>query len=123
MLAMIADSVVEDSELQELGNLCALNPTFKGINDSALEELLNECHERSNQIGREALLKEAAEALSPTLRKTALCFAIRLVMADGRVDDLERKMLRQIAVQLEIADQTYDQIFDAYALLQHAEDV
>ena len=43
--AMIADGVVEDMELDQLRNLCAFNPLFKGVDGTALEELVNAVYE------------------------------------------------------------------------------
>jgi tellurite resistance protein len=52
------------------------------------------------------------------LRETALCFAMRIALADGKIEEGEKASLAQTAAHMEIPLERFQQIFDVVAIMQ-----
>jgi len=118
IVAMIADGVVEDMELDQLRNLCAFNPLFKGVD---LEELVNAVYEDVTRQGADAAIKAVASRLSPALCNTAICFAVRIAWVDRSVDAEELATLERSAELLSVQTEVLRYIQEVVAMMQYSE--
>lgn len=66
------------------------------------------------------MFTRAVAALSPKLRETAICFAIRTALVDGVLEDGEKKMLITMGEALGLSDKTFFKIFDVMVMMQRA---
>jgi tellurite resistance protein len=103
VIVSAADSDLDDSELQVIGNIIAQLPVFRGFDKKALPRLLNGCTEAlGRDDGLEATLQEIAAALPARLHETAYAIACDLVAADGEASQEELRVLELIRHRLNV---------------------
>ena len=115
---MVADGSVDDAELAQLSNVCAFSPIFFNHDGESVSTLIKEIVEEIKEKNHDAVIGDAIAKLSPALRETALCFAMRLALADGRIDDGEKASLAQTAGHMQISVERFGQMFEVMAILQ-----
>ena len=118
VMTMIADGSVDDSDLAQLSNLCSFSPIFAGqpgeVTMSLIKELANEL--LNGDIG--ALLARTKAELTMPMRETAVLFAMRIAMADGHLDEGEKKSLLVLGQQFEIPENKFMVMFDVVSIMQ-----
>ena len=115
---MIADGDISGFESTQIANLCAFSPIYGDVSRSDLDGMIEEVLEDIVNQGHPETIRRAGAALSPALRETALCFAMRIAMADGSINEDERETLVQTAEQLAIDPAIFDQILDVVTMMQ-----
>ncbi|MCI4662145.1 MAG: tellurite resistance TerB family protein [Neomegalonema sp.] len=115
---MISDGSVHDSELSQLTNLCSFSPIFVPYDAQALSSLVQDIIGKIEAEGHDAVIAQAAEHLSPSLRETALCFAARIALADGRLDDGEKASLAQTGYHMQIPASIFEKVIEVVAMMQ-----
>jgi tellurite resistance protein len=118
VLTMAADGSVDKAELVQLNNVCGFSPIFGPLGPETVTRLVNEILNDLSKRGPHEVITEAAGKLSPALRETAFCFAMRIAMADGVLDDGEKAALSGTAARLELAPETFGKIVDVVAMMQ-----
>ncbi len=98
-----ADRVMDDSELQMIGNLVQRLPVFR---DYDINELTDDARRCGTILQREDGLQQAlaaiAEALPDRLRETAYVVACDVAAANGVVADTEARMLELLRQRLRL---------------------
>ncbi|MHA3914449.1 tellurite resistance TerB family protein [Halovulum sp. GXIMD14793] len=117
-LTMISDGSVDDSELAQLANLCSFSPMFFGLVSEQIVKLINENIQEFQSKGAQAYTEEVASILSMPMRETAMVFSIRIVLADGHLDEGEKNSLGGIATVFGIPQQTFEMMFNVMIMLQ-----
>lgn len=115
---MVADGSIDRSELTQLCNVCSFSPIFFQTSQKELEAMVGAVIDEIRRSGHDATIAAAARGLSPALRETALCFAMRIAFADGRVEEGERNSLARTATHMEIAMPTFEKIIEVVAMMQ-----
>lgn len=115
---MIADAVIHPRETAQLSNICGFSPIFAEIGPNVVSALSSEIMEDIKRDGHVPVIESAAGVLSPALRETAFCFAVRIALADGILDDREKAALAAISKALAIPDSVATKIFDVIAMMQ-----
>ena len=118
LLVSAADGRIDKPEIEEIVNICSISPIFVPLGPERMVALIKEIVTDLSRRGAEAIFVEAAEGLSPALRETAICFAIRVAIADGYMAKEEDATLRAMAQRLNIAPAVYNGIIDVMAMLQ-----
>ncbi|SFT62207.1 tellurite resistance TerB family protein [Sedimentitalea nanhaiensis] len=117
-LIAAADGRMDDTELHQILNISTYSPIFLSIGVERTLILARDIVRQLRAEGGQKVFERAAASLSPELRETALCFAIRIALADGRLDPGEQEMLIAMAKRLEIAEARCIQIFEVIAMMQ-----
>ncbi len=115
---MIGDGEVDSSEIAQLINACSFSPVFFQLKESDLKGLIPTIIKEIKANGHDAAIQAAAGKLSPALRETALCFAVRIALADGKIEDGEKASLGQTAHHMQIAPDTFGKIFEVMVMMQ-----
>ncbi|MEM9046466.1 MAG: tellurite resistance TerB family protein [Pseudomonadota bacterium] len=118
---MIADGSISESEKAQLANMMSFSPIYAHHDAKQIVGCINEVLE-SLKGDPAQVLTGSAERLSPALRETALCFAIRIALADGHVDDGERTALIATAASMQIEPSSFGAIFEVMSMLQRRAD-
>ncbi|MEM1300707.1 MAG: tellurite resistance TerB family protein [Pseudomonadota bacterium] len=115
---MIADGSVDDSELAQLSNVVSFSPIFFQLDKNGLTGLVKEVISEIQAKGHDATIQAAATGLSPALCETALCFAARIALADGRLDEGEKASLAQTGHHMNISQDAFGKILDVVIMMQ-----
>lgn len=118
VLAMVADGSVDESELIQIQNMCAFSPIFHAIGAPETKRAIGDALEDLKTKGAATAMDDCAKTLSPKLRETALCFAIRVTLADGVLDDDEKTAIIGTAQRLSVPPETFQKIFDVVVMMQ-----
>ncbi|WP_176473940.1 tellurite resistance TerB family protein [Actibacterium ureilyticum] len=118
VLAMVADGSVDDAELIQIQNMCAFSPIFLAIGADQTKKAIHEALDELKTKGAAAAIDASAQALSPKLRETALCFAIRVTLADGVLDEGEKTAIIGTAQRLDVPPEVFQKIFDVVVMMQ-----
>lgn len=118
IVTMLADGRVDDTEVEQIHNLCSFSPIFASFNAEQLRQMIKEDATEIDHIGEDAAIVNAARLLSPTLCETALAFAARVAAADGKVEESEDRALAKIVRLMGISSEAYNKILDVVIILQ-----
>ncbi|MEO1316382.1 MAG: tellurite resistance TerB family protein [Pseudomonadota bacterium] len=116
--AIMADGDMQAEEISQLSNLCTFSPIFHSIDPARLAEIVKELIAEIMEEGGAKKLDEAALLLDPSLRETAFCFVVRIVMADATVTEQEKAALEKIADVLALDAGTVAQIYTVVQMMQ-----
>ncbi|MEL6481635.1 MAG: tellurite resistance TerB family protein [Pseudomonadota bacterium] len=105
---MIADGDIDRLEHGFLYDLVPFSPLFAGIERREIASIEAAIVERIDAVGHTAAIEEAAAALSPALRETALCFAMRVAFVDGNADPGEIRSLETMAAFMKLSNDEFD---------------
>jgi len=75
---------------------------------------------RTSHYGSSALASAAAENLSGPLRETAMCFAMRVALADGSLAESEKETVAGMASALKLAPDSFAKILEVTAMMQRS---
>lgn len=115
---MISDGEINKDEASQIANLCAFSPIYEKVDHGLLDSMIEHGINEVIVHGGEMAVRRACGSLSPAMRETALCFAIRIAMADGTINDKERHSLVETAVLLDIHSEIFEQILEVVAMMQ-----
>ena len=115
---MVGDGEVNDAEMAQINNLIAFSPIFFEHGPATITAYINYTIEQIAQKGHEATIKDAAAQLSQPLRETAMCFAIRMALADGKIEEGEKNSLAQTGHYMEIPPESFGKMLEVLAMLQ-----
>lgn len=118
VLAMVADGSVDESELLQIQNMCAFSPIFHAIGAEQTKRAIEEALNDLKTAGAAAAIDTCAKTLSPKLCETALCFAIRVTLADGVLDEGEKTAIIGTAQRLGVPPETFQKVFDVVVMMQ-----
>ncbi|MSQ25776.1 MAG: Tellurite resistance protein TerB [Dehalococcoidia bacterium] len=105
VLAVAADGVIDDAEVRRIIVSLAEKRLFRGQRMEEMVRLLNDGAKNVQKRGAAAVIEAAKQALSAELRETAFVLSADLVLADGEVDDKEKKFLEDFQKALGISDE------------------
>lgn len=100
--SIVADGVVTEEETRGLMTTLRRMDLYRGLQDAALERLVDDLFARLREHGEARLLRESAEGISDELRPTAFAVAADLVMADRRIDEKETRALEDLRGALKV---------------------
>ena len=115
---MVADGEVSQVELDQLSNVCGFSPIFFKYTQDEMLGMIREIIDEISQSNVPTVVKKATKDLSPPLRETALCFAMRIAVADGRLDENEKSVLAGTASVMGISQEKFGVIFEVVAMMQ-----
>lgn len=121
VIVMRADGATTREEMIELANLCSFSPIFAAFGSHKTVEMLVQAEQEASTKSIDQMIQESAQVLSPALRETAICFAYRVAMADGRLDQAEEVVLIKIAAHYGVPFETYSKIVDVFGMLQRSD--
>lgn len=122
VFVMTVDGSIDKSEIVQLGNVCSFSPIFAPVSGERLvqmiEEIINDISARSPNV----VIREAIGAMSPGLRETSLAMAMRIALADGRLDEAEKNTLVLLSQDMGISQQATEVMFHVVGILQRGPD-
>jgi len=68
------------------------------------------------RLGVSGLIAEAAKSISPDLKETVFAVASDLTLADGAVEETEKKFLNHLQTALALSNETATKIVDVMVL-------
>lgn len=113
-----ADGKIDEIEIDQIMNMCSFSPIFHAIGLPKTTEMAKDIMVQLRSEGVSPVFSRAKDVLSPKLRETALCFAVRTAFADGHVDDSEREMLMTMGSNMGVSPEKFLQIFEVMSMLQ-----
>lgn len=120
VMTMISDGSVDDNELAQLANLCSFSPIFAGQSGEATLATIKDLIKELTSGDIQALIDQTKAELTMPMRETAVLFAMRIAMADGHLDEGEKKSLLILGQQFEIPENKFMVMFDVVSILQRA---
>ena len=117
LLTAAADGSIDKTEVDEVIRLCSQSPIFWSVGGQRTSDMAVEIINDLKARGANAVFEDGAVALSPALRETALCFSIRVAIADGTVDNSEKETLAAMGERLQIPFETFTKIFEVLMML------
>ena len=120
LLTMAIDGSVDDSELAQLSNVCAFSPIFHAIGGDRTQAMAVEIFADMKSRGAGPVMDEAISSLSPALRETALCFAMRIALADGTLDENEKNALIVMSRDMGIKPENVETMFAVISMMQRS---
>jgi hypothetical protein len=121
VVTMAGAGEVSKADQDQLVSTCMFSPIFQKLGYLRTGELIGAAIDDLSGRGPEACLRDAVDTLSPSLRETAMCFAIRAAHVDGAVDDSARAALSEMSNCLQIEPDRYSCMFEAITILQRSE--
>ena len=115
---MASDGRVDERELLQLSNVVSFSPIFSPLDGKTLTGLFTDILTSFKKHGARAVYAEAKAVLSPGLRETAMCFALRIASADGRLEEGEREALSYLAAEFEISMETFEAMAMVLGIMQ-----
>lgn len=118
VVVMLANGHMQVEELEQLANLCAFSPLFRRLESACTQQMIEAVIEDLRHRSGAEVVAGSARVLAPGLRETALCYAIRVALADGILDEHEREAIIDIAQRLAVPPEVFHKIFDVMAMMQ-----
>ena len=115
---MVGDGEVSEAEIAQINNLIAFSPIFFEHGPATVTAYIQHTIDTIAKKGHDETIKEAAAQLSQPLRETAMCFAIRMALADGKIEEGEKNSLMQTGHYMEISGETFKMMFEVLVMLQ-----
>jgi tellurite resistance protein len=118
VLVMASDGAIGSAERRELIGSLRFNGALGRFGTEAVVSLAEDMLVEMRMRFGVQTLSVLTEALDPPLRRTAVCMALRIAMADGTLKDSEHTMLVDLAMSLDIPPDEYNKMVDVMAILQ-----
>ncbi len=120
LLAAASDGQIEENEANQIINMCAFNPIFLTLGRQAHVRDRGRDHGRLAQPRRRGLLCRGQGRAGAKQVETAMCFAIRVTLADGQVNEAEIRTLSAMGERLGLPFETFEKIFSVMVMMQRA---
>lgn len=122
LMVAASDGKIDDSEMHQILNMCSYSPIFHAVGAQRTVDLGKAILTDLRSKGAEHVFAAATATLSPAMRETALCFAIRTALADGSLSNEEKQMLAVMGDRLGVPEATFIKIFEVMMMLQRRAD-
>lgn len=119
---MGVDGSVDQSEIGQLANCCAFSPIFAPIPGERTIQMIKEIVDDFAARTPGVVIPEAINSMSPGLRETSLAIAMRIALADGRLDDAEKQTLVLLSKDMGISENATEVMFHVMTILQRGAD-
>lgn len=106
LCAAACDGHISDSESRNVATGLMRMRLFEDWTQQKLKTVYDECERIIKRDGVEALLKKASDMMPEELRVTAFANACDLILADGMVEETEKKYLELLAETLQVDPDT-----------------
>ncbi|NGP17221.1 tellurite resistance TerB family protein [Devosia aurantiaca] len=100
IVAATSDSAITEKELVRISALVDRLPVFEGFDRKRLEDVANACADRLNQIGLDAVVDAAIDALPVKLQDTAYAVAVEVTAVDLYLEQEELRFLELLRDKL-----------------------
>ncbi len=120
VVTIAADGNIDDAEIAQLNNLVSFSPIFQGLSSDDLDDMTNSIMDDLLHSGAGQVIEASIQDMSPELRETAFCFAMRVAMADGVLDESEKNVLAGTAQQMQLPKETFESIFQVVTMMQRS---
>lgn len=117
LLVAAAEGRTGPADLAGLAALCAASPAVAALGPDGAAGALAAHLDRLRRAGAEALFAGANARLTPPLRETAFCLAVRAALARGRAGEAALATLRRLAERLELSPATVRAVLEVMAML------
>lgn len=104
LTAVASDGSISQEEAQGVFTLLYRMKMFKGTNDSQMKAMFDRVISVMKKQGAGAIMAAATETLTPEMKETAFAVATDLILADGVVEDEEKKYLEDLQKALGVND-------------------
>ena len=102
--AVAADGVINQEEMISVIAVINRMKLYKGSNEKQMKAILEKVTNILKKQGPSPIIAAAKETLTPEMKETAFAVAADLVLADGTVEEAEKKLLEELQQALEIPD-------------------
>lgn len=100
IVAATSDSAITEKELVRISALVDRLPVFEGFDRTRLEDVANRCADRLNQMGLDAVVDAAIDALPVKLQDTAYAVAVEVTAVDLYLEQEELRFLELLRDKL-----------------------
>ncbi|QQR38608.1 tellurite resistance TerB family protein [Devosia rhizoryzae] len=100
IVAAMSDSAITEKELVRISALVDRLPVFEGFDRTRLEDVANACADRLNQMGLDAVVDAAIDALPVKLQDTAYAVAVEVTAVDLYLEQEELRFLELLRDKL-----------------------
>jgi tellurite resistance protein len=104
MSAVASDGVITQEEAMSVIAILSRMKLYQGMNDGQIRKMLDKTVDTLKKQGPGVLIAGAKETLPTELRDTAFATAADLVLADGVVEDSEKKFLEDLQKAMGVPD-------------------
>jgi tellurite resistance protein len=104
MSAVAADGVITQEEALGVATVLNRMKLFQGVNQNQMKGIFDRTINTLKSQGPSQLIMAAKETLPADLRDTAFAIAADLVLADGVVEDREKKFLEELQKAMGVPD-------------------
>jgi tellurite resistance protein len=104
MSAVAADGVITQEEGLSIITVLSRMKLFQDVNQNQLKSMLDRTVNTLKSQGPAPLIAAAKETLPADLRDTAFAVSADLVLADGVVEDREKKFLEELQKAMGVSD-------------------
>lgn len=122
MLVSSRTDKTDDSSLKSAIGLFEFSPIFRPLGPETVHRFLEEHVNDARTRDADDMVQESIDALSPELRETALCFAFRVALADGHIEESEEQMLELIGERMDIPREPFMKIYEVMSIMQRSID-
>ncbi|MFH1796095.1 MAG: tellurite resistance TerB family protein [Pseudomonadota bacterium] len=117
LLSVVAsDGEISDEEVDTFSLLANRHPIFVQQSPHEFRRMIDEQFSILRKRGWEALADKASSHLPSNLRPTVFALAVDLVLADGRVEVAEEKMIDSLRRKLGVEEEDARRIVEVLAL-------
>jgi tellurite resistance protein len=118
LLVAASDGRIDETELNQVLNMCSYSPIFHAVGAKRTMELAKDILGELKAKGYQAAFQTAKAGMTPRLAETALCFAVRTALADGSLAEEEKQLLVHMGEGLGVPEAIFMNIFNVMAMLQ-----
>lgn len=104
MSAVAADGVISQEEALSVMTVLSRMKLYAGTSQGQMKAMLDRAVNTLRKDGPSPLVAAAKETLPPDLRDTAFAVAADLVLADGVVEEKEKKFLEELQKAMGVPD-------------------
>ncbi len=122
VLTMMSADRFGSAERMQLDNAIAFSPILRPMMGAPCGRLIERIVHTASEAGAEAVIARATEALSPALRETAICIALRVAFADGRIEESEEATVIVCSEAFGLPQAQFMKIYEVLAMLQRPAD-
>ncbi|HEX8301477.1 tellurite resistance TerB family protein [Sphingomonas sp.] len=120
--AMTSDGDIDDDEIRQIRSICVWSPIYAHNSMDQDTDIILRAIRMIKDLGAEAMCVRAGELLSPALRETAFCFAVRLAFADGFVGTKEQDFVERLMGWLAVDPARAQHVVEVITMMQHGLD-
>ena len=115
-----ADGSIAQSEWDGIVNYICRLRLYDNFSDTAFNKMFDKLFRILKNQGASALVAKSVEGLPEDLKLTAFACAVDIALADGVVEDEEKDIINQLAVALEVPEQTAISIIEVLIIKNKA---